>query len=117
MAGAPDNPSRRAVLGAAVALPLIASAAPGPLHHAAHGPPPRPGEEWERAVAAYRAAEAALEEAGRVCARATRAEVFAAEEVYGDRLEELYGRLRELLTAPAPDLRAFCAKEIGRAHV
>ncbi len=118
--------SRRAVLGAAAALPFLPrhpgldpgsillppGAAEGPFH------PPRAGEEWQHLLAGYRAAEGAVEVAGRVCegalrrgsGQAVRAEVFAAEEVYGDRLEELYEVLRRLLRAPAPDLGALGIK-------
>ena len=112
MAGATDNPSRRAVLGAAVAIPMIAASVPaqGPLHRVSPGPPPRPGEDWERALAAYRAAEGAVEEAGRVCAAASREEIGAAEDAFGDRLEALYAALRRLLTVPAPDLGALLVK-------
>ena len=72
MRGSADNPSRRALLGAAVALPLLggeaAARVAGPLHHSpsANGPPPRPGEDlWRRRLAAYRAAEAMVGEVER----------------------------------------------------
>ncbi|HEX8366151.1 MAG TPA: hypothetical protein VF603_12800 [Allosphingosinicella sp.] len=58
----------------------------------------------------YRAAEAAVEEAGRVCAAASQAEIGAAEDAFGDRLEELYDALRHLLVVPAPDVSALLLK-------
>jgi hypothetical protein len=51
-----------------------------------------------------------VEVAGRVCAAASRAEIGAAEDVFGDRLEALYDALRRLLVVPAPDVGAFCTK-------
>ena len=117
MAGAIDNPSRRALLGAALGLPLVGSAcaveAAAPLHHspAADGPPPRPGEDrWRRALAAYRAAEAAVRAEERRTAGASMEEEAAREEVYGAALDAMYAALRRLLTARAPDLAAFATK-------
>ena len=49
-------------------------------------PPPQGEGDWHRALSAYRSAEAAVEAAGRVCAgELSRAEMFAAEKVFGDR--------------------------------
>jgi len=56
MAAGRHNVSRRAVLGAAVALSL--AGARGPLHQPSAGPPPRYGEDWVRTLAVFRAAEA-----------------------------------------------------------
>ena len=141
MAAPTHNSSRREVLGAAVALPLLPldggwgpGSSPGralagrmvgvedglgadsSAHHStseATPPltPPHQGEgDWRRALAAYRSAEVAVEEAGRRCASCSRAEIHSAEDEYGDRLEALYERLRGLLTVRAPDLNAFCTK-------
>jgi hypothetical protein len=58
-----------------------------------------------------------VEEAGRRCSSCPRAEIDAAEEEYGDRLEALYERLRRLLTVPAPDLPALGVKiELAFEH-
>lgn len=118
MAGGLFSLSRRDVLGAAAGFPLIAgeqaAGAARPLHQpsppAAAGSSPGAGKEWGRALAAYRAAEAAVEEAGRRCSAASRAEIGAAEDAFGDRLEALYDALRAMLVVPAPDLAAFCTK-------
>ena len=81
------------------------------------GPSFRMSGDWERALADYRAAEGAVEEAGRVCSAlrpgpggASQAEVHVAEELFGDRLETLYALLRRLLVVPAPDVGAFLLK-------
>ena len=101
---------RRALLGAAVALPLLGvgdcaappEASPRPLPHAAHGPPPRSGEEWGLALDAYEAAQAEVEEA-----EASPAEF---EGDYGERLGALCDALRQLLRTPAPDRSALALK-------
>jgi len=138
MAGASDNPSRRDVLGAAVALPFLPLDGGGQVgvavglgagseaHRSAPEstptlPSPIKGEdsssEWQRALSAYRDAEAAVEEAGRVCGAASPAEIGAAEDAFGDRLEELYDALRRLLVVPAPDIGALLVKvELAFEH-
>lgn len=146
-----EEVSRRAVLGAAVAVPLLSlpldgggkvgvafgpgegSAAPRsasestPSHEQVAMSPghgcERPGDvrtcssplegegsSWHEALAAYRSAEAAVEAAGRVCSAAPRAAIGAAEDAFGDRLEEMYEALRRLLVVPAPDLASFLVK-------
>jgi hypothetical protein len=140
--------SRRAVLGAAVAIPFlpldggcaganvprtfaaisggygdrrmagvdsdvgpgVSGASPGSTSTPTLPSPIRGEGNWRLALSAYRSAEAAVEEAGRVCAAASRAEIGAAEDAFGDRLEELYDSLRRLLAVPAPDLGAFLLK-------
>ncbi len=108
MAAGQHNPSRRALLGAAVALPLVSgmadSPAPRPLHHAAHGPPPRSGEDlaWARALEAYEAAEAEVQDAVGWPAEY--------EEEYGERLDARCEALRRLWRTPAPDLGALALK-------
>jgi hypothetical protein len=125
MCGSPEhNPSRRALLGAAVALPLIgagdvAAVARSPLHHASHGPPPRPGEdlEWARALRAFRGAEATVAEVERRTAGAPWEEQDAVEAEYGDALDGLYAALRRLMGAPAPNVAALAVKiELVVAH-
>ena len=144
MAAGQHNPSRRALLGAAVALPLIgggdvAVLARGPLHQpsprATAGPPsfalrcsnvprtssaprPRPGEDlWQGALARYERAAEALAEVERRTAGAPWAEQAAVEEEYGDLLDGLYAALRRLLWLPAPDLPALAVKiELIVAH-
>ncbi|HEX8526137.1 hypothetical protein [Allosphingosinicella sp.] len=73
-------------------------------------PPPQGEGNWEKALAAYRSAEGAVEAAGRVCSAAPRDAIGAAEDAFGDRLEEMYEALRRLLVRPAPDLAAFLLK-------
>ena len=121
--------ARRQVLGAALALPLLplegggwegvavglgdAPASQSSTSEATPTPtlPPRGGgSRWRDALAAYLAAEAAVEEAGRLCAAASRADIHAAEDAYGDRLEALYGALRRMLVVPAPGIGAFLVK-------
>lgn len=107
------NPSRRAVLGAAVMLPFDQG-----LRHA------QPllrmsGDQapWDRALAAYRAAEADLRECERRTAGAPWAEQEAVEEEFGDRLDALYAALRRLLRASAPDVGALALKiDLGIEH-
>ena len=125
--------SRRTVLGAAAALPLSChpgldpgSTWLGPREAERWVPDQvRNDEAWRTLMAAYRAAEGAVEAAGRRCAAvprqgsgpAWRAEIGAAEDAYGDRLETLYERLRGLLTAPAPDVAALLVKvELAFEH-
>jgi hypothetical protein len=122
MAAPTHNPSRRALLGAAVAIPLLpldgegrvgvavrpvgASQALPRVPESTPSPPsPIEGEGgmWERTLAAYHAAEAA---AGAVAGDAAR------EEEYGDRLGKMYGALRRLLCLPAPGLEAFALKVV-----
>lgn len=137
MAAALHNPSRRALLGAAVALPLLGGEAvarvAGPLHPSpsANGPPlrgrsvprtelelpgtiqprNRAGEDlWRQLLARYRIAEAAVRDVEGRTARGSREEQFALEAVYGDRLGDLYAALRRLLRVPAPDLPALAVK-------
>jgi hypothetical protein len=115
MAASEHNPSRRALLGAAAALPVMSLAegplvgcgqAEAPLHHASHGSPPRPGEDlkWRRALAAYAAAEAEVRAIEAATRGASFAEEAKREEAYGLAREAMYDALRDLLAVPAPDL-------------
>ena len=109
------QPSRRAVLGAAVVLPFVGmDQADGPLHppspSAAAGPHPRSGEEWEAALAAFEAAAAEV----RAIEAATAGCGFEAEEAllpaHDSACAAMEGALTRMLRAPAPHLGAFAVK-------
>jgi hypothetical protein len=115
MADGQHNPTRRALLGAAVGVPLSlgtgAAEARGPLHQASPGPPPRPGEErWAEALAAFRAAEAELRGVERATAGGSAEEEEIWLPLYEARLDEMSGAVRAMMVAPAPDLGAFAVK-------
>jgi hypothetical protein len=111
MAAGQHNPSRRALLGAAVGIPLLGAAdARGPLHHASHGPPPRSGEEWQAALAAFEEAQAAvrgIEAATAGCGYEEEEALLPVPDAACDAAGAALGRL---LLAPVPDLAAFAAK-------
>ena len=99
----------------AEAQPLLGMSGEGeaasPLHHPppADGPPPRPGEEWARALDVYEAAEAEVEDAAGWPADF--------EDEYAERLDALCDALRQLLHTPAPDLGALALKiELATEH-
>jgi hypothetical protein len=122
MAAGQHNPSRRALLGAAVVLPLMGSALASSFPRKRESPflfePARRwtpdqvrgdgGSEapsavaWREALDAYQAAEAEVEDA----------EAWPAdhEDEYSERLDSLCDALRHLLRTPAPDLRALAIK-------
>lgn len=135
MAAGRHDPSRRALLGAAVALPLIVAAddageAQGPLHHASpdgccaagsgsrHAPgmatrlhpPPRPGEEWQTALAAFRAAAAKVLEIEAATAGYGFEEEEALLPAHDASCEAMDAALRRMLFVPAPDLAALAVK-------
>ncbi|MEA3045266.1 MAG: hypothetical protein QOH47_3104 [Sphingomonadales bacterium] len=122
MSSGEHNPSRRALLGAAVALSfdtpvrqarrLLGMSGEGGAEAAERWTPDqaRGDGKWEKVLAAYRAAEAALRECERRTAGAPWAQQDAVEEEYGDRLDALYRALRRLLRVPAPDLPALAVK-------
>jgi len=122
MAAAQHNPTRRALLGAALGVPLSvgtgAAEARGPLHQASPGPPPRPGEElWADALGAFRAAEAEV----RRIEAATAGRSADEEEAWLPRHEAacdaMGDALARAIAAPAPDFSAFAAKlELLFAH-
>lgn len=105
MAGRDHNYTRRAVLGAAFAVPALAgaggSADAAPL-----------AATWNRALAAFRRAEAALDAVARETSGVVGVgpEQDASEERFGDCLCAFYAAMRRLLRAPAPDLDALAAK-------
>jgi hypothetical protein len=89
----------------------------GPLHRAAHGPPPRAGEDWDAALAAFRGAADAV--AGEEKARAGAS--FEEAEAGQERYDRLCGAMEEALLAllgcPAPDVAALGLKlELADAH-
>ena len=113
MAAGQHNPSRRALLGAALGIPILGAAG------AEEAPPPRfarspspanAGEDWSEALRAFRSAEAEV----RGFERATAGSSAEAEEVwlpaYEARLEAFGGAVRALMLAAAPDFAAFARK-------
>ncbi len=106
------------MLGGAVGIPFIADAgvleAGGPLHQpsplATAGPPPRSGEEWSKALTAFRSADAEI----RGFERATAGSSAEAEEVwlpvYEDQLDAFCSAVRGVMLAGAPDFAAFASK-------
>ena len=108
--------TRRDLLGAAVAMPVAAASRPydipSPSRPSDGIPLPQRGEgDWARAWAAVARAEAAMDAAERAQPGArSREEVFALEEVYGDRLSDFYDSVRRLLRTPAPDVAALAEK-------
>jgi cobalamin biosynthesis protein CbiG len=119
MAAGQHNPSRRALLGAAVAIPLITTAdgagvATGPLHppspSATAGPPPRSAEEWNKALAAFEKAQATVWK----IEAATAGYGFEDEEpllpAHDAACEAMEVALRRMLFVPAPDVAGFAAK-------
>jgi hypothetical protein len=102
MAAGDLNPSRRALLGAALAAPVVGLAPFGASQApvAASVVSARRAARWERALARFRAAEAGL--AG---------VAHSEDEAVYDRAGELFDRaLRGLLRTPAPDAEALAGK-------
>lgn len=91
MAARDHRVSRRALLGAAVAVALPVSIRPAQAEGAA---------PWSRALFRFREAEAAMRAA----------EGQPDEDEFDRRLDRCYSALRCLLRLPAPDLRALAAK-------
>ncbi len=127
MAAAQLNRSRRALLGAAVALPVLSVVegpvpsvvdgpllarpeAPEPLPRSADGPRAGEDQRWRRALAAFKAAEAELRAFERRTAGAAWEEQEAVEQGMDAHIDILYAALRRLLRIPAPDLRALATK-------
>ena len=113
MAAGEHNPSRRALLGAAVGIPLLASAVPeeAPPPGFTRSPSPaKAGEDWARALSAFRAAEAELRGLERATAGQSAEEEEALQEVYDAHGDSFGGAVRGVMLAGAPDLAAFAAK-------
>ena len=115
MAAGRHNPSRRALLGAVVSLPLVASVAPG----AAAGWTPdqvrgdgkgRGDGAWRRALARLRTVEAEVRAVERATAGGTAEEEEALQEVYDARLGDHSEALRRLMKVRAPNLQALALK-------
>jgi hypothetical protein len=116
-----ERVSRRAVLGAVAAVPLMGASPRNcerseAIQAAAEGGLPRrfaprdDAEKWRRALAAYRTAEAEV----RGFERATAGSSFEAAErfegLHGELGDAMYSALRLLLEAPAPDVAALAVK-------
>ncbi|HEY0148915.1 MAG TPA: hypothetical protein VGB70_07905 [Allosphingosinicella sp.] len=139
MAAGKLNRERRALLGAALALPLVprgvgVEPAPvgslGPLHRASGGLDPsqtapgsplaadrRAGEEWDAALALVRAREAEVRawEAGSSGLPFAAAEAW--QEGYDARCSAMEEALLALLGCPAPDVAALAVKlELAAAY-
>ncbi|MEA3035750.1 MAG: hypothetical protein QOH04_1515 [Sphingomonadales bacterium] len=121
MAAAQLNPSRRAVLGAAVGLPFVREeGAPPPASASGYGwspSPGDPGEDWVEGLASFRRAQAAVAE----IEAATAGRPFGEEEVWlprhGAACAAMEAALARAIAAPAPDLAAFAVKlELVLAH-
>lgn len=105
------NPSRRALLGAALAIPFVGREAPPPA--SGRSPSPAKAKEdraWRAAAAAAQRAEAAFREIERRSAGASHAEQLALEEPFGERLDGLYAAIRRVMAVPAPDVAALALK-------
>ena len=122
MADADHNPTRRALLGAAVGVPLTlstsAAEAMGPLHHPAGGPPPRPGEDhWDGALRAFHATQAEVLRIEAATAGASAEEEDNWLPAHDAACAAMEDALARSLAAPAPDLAALAAKlELLFAH-
>ena len=108
MAAGQHNPSRRALLGAAVSLPLVATT--GPLLRVSPGSPPRPGEEWEAALAAYERAAAHVREVEAGTAGLSFAEEEARLPAHDAACAAMEGALERVLRVPAPGPGALAVK-------
>lgn len=115
MAGRDHNYTRRAVLGAAFAVPTLASA--GSAETAVPG-----AARWRRALAALHRAQAAMDAFERRChAEGISTNFWQLDERRGDHLGAFVSALLRLMRTPAPDLRALALKielvvdhEVGR---
>jgi hypothetical protein len=117
MADGQHNPSRRALLGATVGLPLIgavgAEEAPPPSFAIGCGGSPSPanaGEEWEKALAAFEAAQAAVWEIEAATAGGSAEEEEALLPAHEAACEAMEAALQRMLFVPAPHLLALGIK-------
>jgi hypothetical protein len=125
MAAANHNPSRRALLGAAVGFPLASSfprkresrcSSEGegrwiPDQVRDDGADQVWGDgEWMGALAKFRAAEAEMRGVERATAGGSAEEEEIWLPLYEARLDEMGGAIRAVMVAPAPDFGAFAVK-------
>ncbi|MGZ9014967.1 MAG: hypothetical protein ACXW26_00910 [Allosphingosinicella sp.] len=116
MAAAKHNPSRRALLGAAVALPFVGggglrpSLSPDTDSRSGIPDQVRDDGKWDRALATYEAVEAELRAFERRTGGAPWEEQEAVEREMDERLDALGPAMRRLMRMPAPDLRALAKK-------
>ena len=109
MAAADHSLSRRALLGAAVALPLAGAASD------ADGGRWTPDQvrgdgKWLSLVKAYRAAEDEVRAFERATSERPFEEQEAIEPAYARLGDAMYAALRRLLRSPAPDIAALATK-------
>jgi hypothetical protein len=104
--------SRRALLGAVVAVPLVGeiSAVTPPPPFGRSPSPSKLGEDWRRALARLRAVEAEVRAIERATAGGTAAAEEALEAVYMERLGQHSAALLRLMRVRAPDLAALALK-------
>jgi hypothetical protein len=121
---ADHKPSRRALLGAAVAIPFVGCG--GELRHSRESGNPAPSSAgegrsgipdqvrddgaWSEALSGFREAEGALQAFLRRTAGAPDEEQDAVEAEMDERLDALGPALLRLLEAPAPDLEGLAVK-------
>jgi hypothetical protein len=104
MAGRDHNYTRRAVLGAAFAVPALASAGRA-------GAAVPAVARWRRALAVLQRAEAGMAAFERRCAAAGITEnIWELDETSGDHLGAFYAAMRRLMRTPAPDVPALALK-------
>lgn len=114
-----DEVSRRALLGAAVALPLLprhcdeAIQCGGGVGAGLLPPDQVRGRKdggWAQALAAFKAAEAEMRAVERATAGGSAEEEGVLLPVYEARLEAFGGAVRALILVPSPDFAAFAQK-------
>ncbi len=116
MAGVRPDRERRALLGAAVGLPLLREAGGGAGGGQFRETVPLCGA-WARALAAYRAAEAEVRGFEAATAGQSADEEERLEGVHAGLGDAMYDALRALLGAPAPDVGALAVKlDLAVAH-
>jgi len=103
MAGRDHNFTRRAVLGAAFAVPALASAASA-------GAAVPAVARWRRALAGLRQAQAAMAAYERRCDAAGLQNIWQLDERLDDHLGTFISALERLMGTPAPDVAALALK-------
>ena len=106
MAADDHNPSRRALLGAAVGVPFLGAAGveEAPPPGSARSPSPaKAGEEWSKALADFRSARAEVLAAERATAGRSAVAEEAWLPVYEARLDALGGAVRAVMLTGAPE--------------